>query len=444
MRIFKMKIMNMKFHRPGSISISDDTPGSACIYRTIIPILLVFLMTLPSSGAEGWYLQRSRPMAMGGAFVALADDENCLVYNPAGLSEIHGMGKFAADMLPIPVSGSALPIPMPAGVSVIPLPTSFGLASTKDLTAISQIYSTLAAGGLDVENAINLIEQFGSFPFKIMIRPSLAYAGSNLGFGLYSRLLEPEIFFRDGAPIPTLGLRVDMEIMGMVGLSVSPTDIEGKGYNPFSVGVNIKYISRYWFDETKTLLDFDTFTDTTVYRETGLSFDLGALVKISDYFMIGGAYYDLLRNFTRNEMDLSINLTSQDLMTEIMNGFTTGTPSRSYSPSILSTLRMGVASYLIKGAGVQLILTADMGYILNFDVDLRKKLHFGTELSLGRTLFLRFGINQGYPTFGFNLDTRLIDINITYFQNEYETDPRDAFGDYDPVSNILLSVALGW
>jgi hypothetical protein len=73
-------------------------------FRSTIILAAGLLMLLPLGGHAGEtrkqqyilgdnteriFIEGIRPMAMGGAFVAVANDENALFYNPAGLARIN-------------------------------------------------------------------------------------------------------------------------------------------------------------------------------------------------------------------------------------------------------------------------------------------------------------------------------------------------------------------
>ena len=53
-------------------------------------LIAVFCLTLLPSAAESAFVDRGgvRPLGMGGAFVALADDTSAVIFNPAGLGQI--------------------------------------------------------------------------------------------------------------------------------------------------------------------------------------------------------------------------------------------------------------------------------------------------------------------------------------------------------------------
>ena len=63
----------------------------------IISMITIFplgLFAAAGKGVPGAFadIGLSRPSSMGGAFTAVADDENVLFYNPAGLSRMFGTG----------------------------------------------------------------------------------------------------------------------------------------------------------------------------------------------------------------------------------------------------------------------------------------------------------------------------------------------------------------
>ena len=77
--------------------------------RTSISVL--FIVTLSASSVCATEMQSLykgiRPLGMGNAFTAIANDENAIVYNPAGLNNIDGFGS-AGLQVGLTVSQSAL------------------------------------------------------------------------------------------------------------------------------------------------------------------------------------------------------------------------------------------------------------------------------------------------------------------------------------------------
>ncbi|HSH68317.1 MAG TPA: hypothetical protein VK997_00265, partial [Deferrisomatales bacterium] len=61
--------------------------------RRLVPGLLLLALAAPAPAAElPSYFEGVRPLGMGGAFTAVADDENALFYNPAGLDRVPAWG----------------------------------------------------------------------------------------------------------------------------------------------------------------------------------------------------------------------------------------------------------------------------------------------------------------------------------------------------------------
>ena len=57
-------------------------------FLTLSALILFLLPNLARAGELKWTHYGIRPLAMGNAYVAVADDYNALFYNPAGLARI--------------------------------------------------------------------------------------------------------------------------------------------------------------------------------------------------------------------------------------------------------------------------------------------------------------------------------------------------------------------
>jgi hypothetical protein len=75
---------------------------------SIITSSLVLMAVIPAFASEPQvFIRGIRPLGMGGAFVAIADDQNAVFYNPAGLTQRQG-GMFTLFELPINISQDVL------------------------------------------------------------------------------------------------------------------------------------------------------------------------------------------------------------------------------------------------------------------------------------------------------------------------------------------------
>ena len=74
------------------------------LHFTILTITMIFLLPCISSGAEETEIEKAgtghflydgvgaRPLAMGGSFVAVADDVTATYWNPAGIAQLERSG----------------------------------------------------------------------------------------------------------------------------------------------------------------------------------------------------------------------------------------------------------------------------------------------------------------------------------------------------------------
>lgn len=55
--------------------------------KKITFLIIVFYSSIANAEIP-FFFEGTRPMGMGGAFTAVADDENAILYNPAGLAKV--------------------------------------------------------------------------------------------------------------------------------------------------------------------------------------------------------------------------------------------------------------------------------------------------------------------------------------------------------------------
>jgi len=104
-------------------------------------------------------------------------------------------------------------------------------------------------------------------------------------------------------------------------------------------------------------------------------------------------------------------------------------------PSLHENLTMGLG-YELDGPGVDVKAGFEYTHITTKNVQLGKKLHLGTELSLP-LVDLRFGLNQGYSTFGLGFDFWVMRFELASYTEELGVYPGQT-----PDSRVILGITM--
>lgn len=308
-----------------------------------------------------------RPMGMGGAFTAVADDQNTIFYNPAGLSRIKGL--------------------------------SFGLLNP----AVS-----IGENGLDMYSDSDDTDMDNTGEVADLLRD---YTGDHIH--LYAALT-PHIGFRIknfGAMVTAFGIgnmdstvrnpvypqfhmnsKVDIGGIGGVGFALP-------GIKDLRLGIALKSVSRTSIKEVYTPAEIasDDFEDRMEDdEETGsdVGMDFGVIYTLpwEKYFQTDLALAG--QNIPELNLDNGEKLETQ---------WTAGI-----------ALKKDMGSFTILGA----FDYKDFTESIEADDDLGKRIHMGAELKFKNLFAIRGGFNQGYPTFGASLDLWVLKFDAAMYSEE--------------------------
>lgn len=402
-----------------------------------ILFLIGFVFTLSAYAAENLFYRGMRPMSMGGAFVAVADDESGRNWNPAGMMFLPGMnlslqmyGRGTQDTIDVVNDSIDL-------MEKIEKPENSG--NELSLPETQKLLDNFASGAkVGIRLGANLD----------MVLPKIRKKKMTFGFGVYgdakSSLWIKEQGLPIGFPLELVNDQMLYELLldivpsfsGAYRISeVVPTFVRG-GKRDLAIGLTVKSVIRrkasneknpYTLQElitqTKadgTALDFSNEIDLDA-QGTSMGFDVGAITDLTDYMRVGMVIHDF------GGTNISYNTTS------ISND------------KIPMNLSVGTAFYPLKywrpdsrKKFYNVIVSADIDN-LNGDSgrpsDLSDKLHLGAEVqfSLLKNFFfvqLRGGSNSGYPAYGVTLH------GLWIFQLDYAV-YGDDFADYQ---NAAFSV----
>lgn len=230
--------------------MTDNRKRQIHRFSSYILILLPFLILLgvfPAYGDEPQHLRQSiRALGMGNAFVAVANDENALFYNPAGLQSVQ---RHIFEILTL--NGTV-------NQSLIDL----GAESSDDQASV---IGSLVGRKIYVE---------GNLGF-------LSITGPGWGYSLFGNfILDAKI--RNPA-VPYLELKSYIQYGAIGGLALNFLD------ETLYVGANYKAVGRNGVGKDIHIVDFldDDFVDELqdeFSAKTGLSPDIGVIYKLEEYY----------------------------------------------------------------------------------------------------------------------------------------------------------------
>jgi len=352
-------------------------------------LLVLGLASFAYADEEPSFYLGIKPAGMGGAYCAIANDENALFFNPAGLSEIkssrwvvvnpafkigEGMNtlKDLADELDdanttqarSEVIGRFIPLNVLVGTNLFPyyITPDFG-------------FGVLGEGNVRVE-VLN--------PVSPRIEIS-GYVDTNI-VGSYCRRINPKLSV--GATLKSISRSRVLPVVD------EPQGIDSR--DPNDPERNVVVITQSdLLNYDKDDFEADDFYDTQT--GSGMGLDIGTLYKLNKKTTLGLTLQDI--GGTSLEWD-------SDVKSRIPGRARLGVAYKADLPKALAA---------IKAKDVTLALDfADLGTGGSF----YKKIHFGGEAIVLRKISLRFGVNQGYGTFGLGYRLGFLQLDWAYFSEE--------------------------
>lgn len=364
----------------------------AAIFRIWEHVLIAALISVVwvSSPAAQEYpsLYRGvRPLAMGGAFTAVADDEHAMFFNPAGLADI----------------------------------SMVNLAVVNPLVEVSEdstdMYQDLQDTDFEtVEEAEDFLRKYMGVQqhLRAAVNPYIGFNIADYGV-MISGLGNGTI---NAMPVNPSNPEMDVMAVGDYGLLGG---VGGKlPFTGLRMGLSVKAINRHslveqYSAEDLVEEDFENLVDDDLNEGSGFSADLGVLYTLPFISVVDMDVGLALQNFPSMDMGDAL-----DIDTQINMGL---------------AIKKKLGNFGFIGALDCMDLSRDIGD----DDDWGKRLHVGAEVKFPLFLSLQAGLNQGYLTGGIGLDFKLLRVDLATYGEEIGEEAGDHVS-----RRYLAQVTIGW
>lgn len=342
--------------------------------KRILWIALIQIISLVVLVADVYAAERrsfysgARCQAMGGACIAVVNDETALLVNPAALGKLREF------------YGTLFDPELEVNSNVSGMYSDSAFSNPFDLSNVK--------GALDKNRG-------SYYHAKAQVFPS--FVGRNFGIGVYGNSLLDATMSTDGSTIDTY-YRSDMALA----LGFNFRMFDGR----IKLGVNSKLIDRVEVSNTAVSSSGSLDYKNIGNEGLGLSTDVGLIMSAPWTFLptisavlrdIGGTSFNSGSGFRMSTAGRP-NLINQDLDVAV-----------AFFPIHSNYVR---SSWTLEYRG---LLTSDQ------EPDKSKLIHGGLELNFGDVLFLRAGYNQRYWTAGLELASERFQWQLTSYGEEIGT-----------------------
>jgi len=342
--------------------------------RSRVLLLFSFLVnSTPSFSVDDWTAYGVRPLAMGNAFVAVADDFNALYYNPAGLARIKEWQMEIVN-------------------------PRFDLSTNTYFLA----KTIKSKGKMNLSDELNTIDDDAGKPNYVGVGITPYFIAPGWGFGINSNNFASFIAHKN----------VDVELNANAKLIVPISKAANFFSNRLSLGVTVKAEAIAGIDR-----------DVSVNNISIISKNTNSNQKIDDFITSGkGIGVDLGLLFTPSDtpMEPTFGMSITDVGgTKLTKLLKKGEPADDIPPSV----NTGISFKPIKTERQYLLVAIDT-QMINQDEHFSHKLSFGLEYGVLKVIKVQAGLLDGYPTAGFQLDLTLLKIRLA----TYAVDRSDLVG----------------
>ncbi|WP_300669754.1 conjugal transfer protein TraF [Desulfoluna sp.] len=327
---------------------------------------LLFASTVLAEPYRSFH-QGVRPLGMGGAFTAIADDQNAINYNPAGLSRTEGFGLGILNPMVEFSEDSA------------DLYKDFDDIDQDNTSEVSELLKKYVGDTNHIKVAGDVYAGFRFRDVGVMV--------AGVGRGYADMVIRNPTY-------PELHLVSDIDYGGQVGVGYALPMVPG-----LSLGVGVKALNRTSIDEVYTAMDIadNDFGDTLEDDEkdgSDASMDLGMIWSRD------------IQGLTQVNLGLAaINIKEMDF---------------GEARDQKSQVNVGVAlAQTFSGFTLTEALDYhDLTDNLTGDGSTEKKMHLGAELEFPILLALRAGLSQGYYTAGATVNFKVLRFDVATYGEE--------------------------
>ncbi|UCB45124.1 MAG: hypothetical protein JSV25_13040 [Spirochaetota bacterium] len=335
--------------------------------------------------------------AMGGAFTAVANDEQSVFFNPAGYGTIED------DI-----------------ISVFSLGIRANVFDDAALNLISALVS-----GVSLSDPNNMNTYLSNVTLAVGAAGPIYFGrvGNNFGFAFYDNL-SFQFKSRPGGLMPyaTLNMYSDVGFAGGYGMEIPFIENLYAGFN-FKVLMRVKAQT-----EGTALAVMDSFADTSqlpIAKAVGFGADIGLLYKPISQLSFGLCAKDFFGTYFSSWQKLSPS-------TEVFDD--------SY---IKPTIAFGVAFYPLgsssdPGNVQDFVIALDYSDLLDYS-NVLSNIKFGISFQTLKIINIRGGLDGGYLTAGIGFDLSIFHTNIVYYVDEL-----GAYPGANPVQNLMFNIAFKW
>lgn len=352
----------------------------AILATSTLASLTVSAQLAEARSSEHWTHYGLRPLGMGNAYVAVADDFNALFYNPAGLARLKSWDFEIIN------------------------PFVMATSNVKGLVADAQ--NNVKSGS--TLSTLELLEKHTgeNFGVGLGLTPHFVFRGFGVGIGIEAGVQAE--FHRDVTVDLDTGLRV-----------VLPIAFAKNFWNErISVGAAVKLRARAGVDQNFSIDDIEAFQKSKNNSPTPGQENR----DLEDYVQAGTGYgADIGILFTPTKvMEPTLGISVTDIGGTSYDAYDVAGSSLGAPELQLASVNVGVSAKPWKGEWSYLTTAIDM-HSINQPYSFSKKLSLGVEGGLGNILKVQTGLYQGYMTAGLQFDVGLLNLRILTYAEEIGT-----------------------
>ena len=344
--------------------------------KTLLPFMVVIGSSISWGTSAGFNERREnykslRYLGMGGAAIAVANDETSIAINPAGLGKLRDdYGTIFDPEIELNSKGIS----------------AYNSKAYTDPFSLKQVLGTMKT-------------KVGSyFSSRGQVMPS--FVAKNFGIAILQKYeltaratsaTAVDTFYRDDLALLmgyNLRLFEGRVKIGVTGKMISRVEVDELGLDP-TQSLNLKNLGTAGFAKAGT----------------GFGFDTGILLAAPWKWLptLGAVYHDV--------GGMSFN---QSTMKRLST-------STSDPAQVKGDLDVGISLFPIQSNDVRSTFAIEYRSLLGTETDKAKLMHFGYELNYGDVLFFRAGYHQRYWTSGIELSSERFQLQLASYGEEIGT-----------------------